>query len=201
MTSIHRTSGALVLATALLTACSGTGSDSDSDTAATTTTSSSQSSSAAATSTSAGSASSSSSSSSGEYSDSVDAALAALRTAADAVPNGRPYDLEQDDYDGQQAWEIKVASDGDKFKLYVSADGSDVLNQKQDPSPGDDLAKVQQARVEAMDALQTAADANPGAELDELEIDTRRDGTLIWEIEFYGDSEVYVDAITGEIVR
>ncbi len=201
MTSIHRTSGALVLTAVLLTACSST--DSDTDSSATTSSSRSSTASTSAGSSISSSPTSSSPTSAGEYSDSVDAALAALRTAADAVPGGRPYDLEQDDFDGQDAWEIKVASAGDTYKLYVSADGTDVVDKAQDRSPGDDLRKIQQAEVEAADALRTAADEHSGAEFDELEIDTRN-GTLVWEIELVrnggSEIEVYVDATTGKII-
>lgn len=132
----------------------------------------------------------------------VAAVLAALDTAARAVPNGSPYDVESETRDNQQVWEIKVASNGEEHTVYVSADGANVVEQRKHDSPDDDVAKVGQATVNASTALQTAAAAQGGV-FDEMEIDTHQ-GTLVWEVEFQNGATgttVYVDARTGAIIE
>lgn len=130
-------------------------------------------------------------------------AVRALGTAAMAVPNGRPYDLEGDDHRGERAWEIKVASGNDRpHELMVSADGRRIL--EHDRKDGDDdAAKVLSAEVTLAEALQIA-DRRVSGNLDEAEIDRER-GTVIWTVKFDEaaqdrEHEVIVDAATGEVI-
>lgn len=139
----------------------------------------------------------------GEVSDVADA-VAALQTAAAEVPNGQPFDMERDTHQGDDVWEVKVASDGDEYELVVSIDGADVVDSEQKDSPDDDVAKVDQAQVDAVTALQTAAAAEAGA-LDEMEIDSDDDAILRWEIELRRDDgsevEISIDAMSGDIIN
>ncbi|MEV6911121.1 PepSY domain-containing protein [Amycolatopsis sp. NPDC051071] len=121
----------------------------------------------------------------------------AIEAAAGAVPDGRVFDVEP----ANDGWEIKVASQGQEHKVRVSRDGGQVLGKQQTAKPGDDLAKAGQAGVDAVKALRTAQQRQPG-ELDEMEIDRATDGTLVWEVTVRDgtgiEHEVNVDAKTGE---
>lgn len=132
----------------------------------------------------------------------VAAAQAALDSAAKAVPNGRPFDLEVDTRRGSTEIEVRVASDGNEFAVRVDPEGLKVLSQNQSPRPSDDVAQVQAAQVDAGAALQTAADREPGAALSEMEIDTEA-GVVVWAIELVrpdgSEVELDVDAQTGAI--
>ncbi|WP_147262994.1 PepSY domain-containing protein [Geodermatophilus sp. TF02-6] len=131
-------------------------------------------------------------------------AVAALQTAAAAVPNGQPFDLERDTYQGQRVWDIKVASNGNQFNLYVSEDGSTVVSQEQDATPDDDVQKLQSAQISAVEAVERVAREHGGT-LKEMEIDSTDDGTVVWQVEIAQSdgSEVEVDlnASTGEVVQ
>ncbi|MFP5347866.1 MAG: PepSY domain-containing protein [Actinomycetes bacterium] len=137
-------------------------------------------------------------------SEQVSQAVDALATAAGAVPNGRPFDMEHDTENGQQVWEIKVAADGNQHTVYVSLDGKQVVGKRQDQKPDDDVQKLQSVKVEAADALRTVADKEPGATLDELEIDTNHDDKVVWEVELRradgSEVEFDVDAVSGQIL-
>ncbi len=123
--------------------------------------------------------------------------MKAIEAAAGAVPDGRVFDVEL----AKDGWEIKVASNGQEHKVRVSRDGGQVLGKQQTAKPSDDLAKVEQSGVDAVKALRTAQQRQPG-ELDELEIDRAADGTLVWEVALRDgtgtEHEVIVDAKTGE---
>lgn len=122
----------------------------------------------------------------------------AMRTAAGALPDGRVFDVEP----ANDGWEIKVASHGQEHKLRVSADGGQILGKQQTAKPSDDLAKVGQAGVDAVAALQAAQQRQPGA-LDEMEVDYAADGTLVWEVGLRDgkgiEHDVDIDARTGAV--
>lgn len=154
-------------------------------------------------STSAGTSTGSSGTSSGNASSGIADAVTALQTAAAAVPDGQPFDLERDRYQGQQVWDVKVASDGNQFNLYVSADGTDVLSRQQDQTPDDDIAKLQSTQLDAVQALRMAA-GDEGGSLSEMEIDSADDGSVVWQVELrQADGSVIeenLDAQSGEVV-
>lgn len=131
-------------------------------------------------------------------------AVAALETAAAVVPDGQPFDLEDDTFQGERVWEVKVASGGQEFKLIVSRDGASVLEQRQADRPDDDVGKVASARVSAIEALTIAA-AEVDGSVSEMDIDRTSDGTVVWEVEMQQTDgskvELKIDASTGEIVR
>ncbi|OLZ55779.1 hypothetical protein BS329_06270 [Amycolatopsis coloradensis] len=122
--------------------------------------------------------------------------MKAIEAAARAVPDGRVFDVEP----SNDGWEIKVASRGQEHKVRVSRDGGQILGDQPAAKPSDDLAKVEQAGVNAVKALQTAQQRQPG-ELDEMEIDRATDGALVWEVALRDgkgiEHEVNVDAKTG----
>lgn len=113
---------------------------------------------------------------------SVASARQALQTAGAAVPGGRPFDLETGSDEGQRVLEVKVASQGEEFKVVVAADGQQVVRQQQADKPSDDVAKVERAKVDARRALQAAAGTDPGSTLSEMEIDTNYDGVVVWQV-------------------
>lgn len=135
---------------------------------------------------------------------SVESALAALATAADAVPDGQPFDLEVEVIDGQLQFEAKVASNGDQFDLVIDATGQDVVSHKQSDRPDDDLAKLDGTTVTATQALETASGKDTGARFAKLEIDTNDARTVVWEVELVGadgiQTECTIDAHTGEVL-
>ncbi|EIU04321.1 hypothetical protein MA5S0422_5360 [Mycobacteroides abscessus 5S-0422] len=113
---------------------------------------------------------------------SVASARQALQTAGAAVPGGRPFDLETGSDEGQRVLEVKVASQGEEFKVVVAADGQQVVRQQQADKPSDDVAKVERVKVDARRALQAAAGTDPGSTLSEMEIDTNYDGAVVWQV-------------------
>ncbi|MET8777999.1 PepSY domain-containing protein [Nocardia sp. NPDC004654] len=135
---------------------------------------------------------------------SISAAQRALRTAADAVPNGRAFDVEIETSNGKQVFDVKVASDGNEVKVLVDQLGEQVVAQSRSDEPSDDVAKVESATFDAGRALEAAAEREPGAKLVEMELDTNRDELLIWQIELVrangSEVEVDVDARTGAVV-
>lgn len=132
----------------------------------------------------------------------VDAVERALQTAAGAVPNGRPFDLELETEDGRRVFDIEVASDGNEFEVRVNEAGTEVVGQRRAGDPGDDVAKAEAAQVDATRALQTALEREPGATVDEIQIDTERD-VIVWQIELVrpdgSEAEIDVDARSGAI--
>ncbi|WP_038521600.1 PepSY domain-containing protein [Amycolatopsis japonica] len=122
----------------------------------------------------------------------------AIQAAAAAVPGGRVFDVEP----ANDGWEIKVASGGQEHKIRVSRDGGQVLGDQQTAKPSDDLAKIAQADVDAVKALQAAQQRQPG-ELDEMEIDRATDGALVWQVGLRDgkgiEHDLDVDAKTGAV--
>ncbi|MFC3690241.1 PepSY domain-containing protein [Aquipuribacter hungaricus] len=132
------------------------------------------------------------------------AALAAVTAAQGAVQDGRVFDLEDEVEGGQRLWKARVASpDGRQFTLDIAQDGSSVLSNDEDPTPDDDVAKLQGAQVGLEDAVATAAGQAQGAgDLTAVEIDTIDRDTVVWQVDFGDDdgTTVLVDAATGAVV-
>lgn len=130
----------------------------------------------------------------------VEDALTALQTAADAV-SGRPFDVERETRDGAQVWEIKVAVGEKEHELWISSDGTEVIDQRTHDKADEDVQKVRSARLSAVEALRKAAQQHAGS-LEELEIDSRG-GTVVWEVELRradgSTIEVEVDATSGQV--
>ncbi|MFJ8915117.1 PepSY domain-containing protein [Amycolatopsis sp. NPDC102389] len=122
----------------------------------------------------------------------------AIKAAAVAVPDGRVFDVEP----ANDGWEIKVASHGQEHKIRVSRDGGQILGDQTAAKPSDDLAKIEQAGVDAVAALRTAQQRQPG-DLDEMEIDRATDGALVWQVGLRDgkgiEHDLDVDAKTGAV--
>ncbi|RAV18451.1 hypothetical protein DQP55_02560 [Mycolicibacterium sp. GF69] len=133
---------------------------------------------------------------------SVAAAQEALNSAARAVPNGRPFGLEVENRNGRKVFEVKVASDGNEIKVLVGEDGKQVISQNQASAPSDDVTKVQDAQVDAVRAVQAAAEREADATVSEIEIDTEN-GVLVWEVQLVrpdgSEVQLDVDAQTGAV--
>ncbi|MEZ0338501.1 PepSY domain-containing protein [Mycobacterium sp. pV006] len=132
----------------------------------------------------------------------VPAAQQALRAAAGAVTNGRPYDVQVETREGQRVFEIEVASNGEQYDVVVDAEGNRVISSTRQDGPDDDARRAESAAVDAARALQTAADREVDTLFDELEIDT--DGAqVVWKIDLVradgSEVEVRVDAQDGNI--
>jgi uncharacterized membrane protein YkoI len=134
----------------------------------------------------------------------VSQARHALATAGDAVPHGRPYDLETEVYQRKSVWDIKVAS-GKKpeYELYVTADGDKIVHKEHKDSRDDDAAKALKAKISLAHALKIADRHAKGHSLDEAEIDTQHD-TVVWTVEFKKsngqDREIIVNAKSGKVI-
>ena len=118
----------------------------------------------------------------------IDAALA-------EHPDGVVTELDTDDdyseifvYDGQTEWELEV--DRESFE---------VIDTEDDGIDSDDQEKAEAVEIDIVEALTTASEEG-GAEVEQAELDTE-DGTVVWEIELSNDVEVYVDVVTGEVVK
>ena len=133
----------------------------------------------------------------------VGTATAALHTAARALPEGEPFDLETENTGAEMVFDTKVASHGNEFKVLVDATGTQVRSQQQEPKPSDDMAKLNTGTVTAAQALQTASSRVPDARFDEMEIDTSATGTVIWQIQLVrndNSTATYtVDAQSGQL--
>ena len=130
-------------------------------------------------------------------------ALAALDTATSVAPDGKPFDLETDMRGTDAVFEAKVASGGNEIEVIVDGAGHQVLSQHQSQEPSDDLAKLAGTSVSAADALRTASAREPDANLDQLEIDTDRAGTVVWQVELvrsdHSEITYTVDAHSGQV--
>ncbi|MFG2194940.1 PepSY domain-containing protein [Streptomyces sp. NPDC048639] len=123
--------------------------------------------------------------------ESVENALRALNTADVSVPRGASFQLEGErDARGARIWEIVVASKGkdqnnddymDEYDVTVSGDGSELLSRHRDMTPDDDVARLRFSKTTAQQAVRLAYAYRP-SELDSLEIDTRDDGRIVWEV-------------------
>ncbi|MGP3984056.1 PepSY domain-containing protein [Streptomyces sp. KR80] len=146
----------------------------------------------------------------GETPKSVLHALTALDTADRSLPTGESYELESErDARGRRVWEIGVASDGDdEYEVVVSEDGTTVLSKREDETTDDDVLKLKRARTTAQQAVRLAYMHRPG-EVRALELDTRADGTVVWQVTMAppgaGDhapvSDVILNAGTGNVIR
>jgi uncharacterized membrane protein YkoI len=134
----------------------------------------------------------------------VEAGVRALQTAARAVPQGKAFDLDDETRGGQRLWEVKVASGRRQFDLTVAADGSKVLDRREDPTPDDDVRKLGSVRVDAARALRLAARRQPG-QVTDVDLDTTDAGTVVWEVDVRqadgARATVSIHARTGKVIE
>lgn len=128
----------------------------------------------------------------------------ALVTASEAVSNGRPFDLDVDTRDGTAVFEVKVESGGSETQVIVDSSGTSVMSSQASSTPDDDIAKLDSAQLTAVDALDRAAELEPNARLEELEIDSDN-GTVVWHLELKRSDGVEVElelhAGTGDVIE
>jgi uncharacterized membrane protein YkoI len=187
----------------LLAGCGGSDTTSTGQQATSTTSATTTSQSTTSQSTTSSSPATTSTAASGSTDASVAAALRALRTAARAVPQAKAFDLDDDTRGGQPIWEVKVASGQRQFDLDVTADGTRVLNRREDPTPDDDVRKLRSVKVDATRALRLAAQRQDG-QVTDLDLDTTDAGTVVWEVDFRQPNgtttTVAIHARTGKVV-
>ncbi|WP_193604468.1 PepSY domain-containing protein [Nocardioides dongkuii] len=131
--------------------------------------------------------------------------LAAATTAADAVPGGRLYSLDQ----VPQRWEAEVVDrDGRLFDLTVGGDGAAVtVDPVEDRDDADDRAErrrlLSEATVDPAGAVEAARTAVPSGAITGLDLD-ENGGRAVWDVQFdenaTTEQTVTVDAASGEVL-
>ncbi|MGJ5591360.1 PepSY domain-containing protein [Micrococcus lylae] len=148
---------------------------------------------------SAPSAASAASSSSAAGTDPAFDAIDAVKgTAADAIV----ISLDRDDDDTM--WDVEAVEGEETVEYDVTQDGEATETERE--TDKDDADKANRAEVSIGDAITTALEGRDGQTVDDVELDDEEDGTLVWEIDFddadgNDADEVYVDAVTGDIVK
>lgn len=127
-------------------------------------------------------------------------ALRAIATAAQTA-GGTAYELDDADDDGQ--WEVDVLVGDRNHEITVAADGQTVLSREEDDADTEDRNRVQQAQITIEQAIEAALAEVPG-NLDDVELDDDN-GRAVWEVTVdtsdMQDVEVYVDIVSGDVVR
>lgn len=110
---------------------------------------------------------------------------------------------EIDREDDRDEFEVDVVVGDQLIQVDVLEDGT--LREDDRDDDEEDIAEAQEAQVTAEAAITTALEGRDGQILDEAQLE-EEDGTLYWQIDLDqvegGDGdELYVDAMTGELVR
>ena len=128
-------------------------------------------------------------------------ASAALLTALAAVRGGDAIDL--DFRPGSQAWRVDVIGADTEYRLLVSPDGSEVLEQHARAADPEHRSELQQARIPMSEAI-TIGQQQAGGEISEVSLDDEN-GKIVWKVEVISTdgqrTEVLVDAVSGEAVK
>lgn len=140
------------------------------------------------------------------------AVLAAVATAAGAVPDGTLFTLDQE----AGGWEADVVDpSAASFDLALAADGGSVTREPvedrddaDDADDTDDRTEREQlladASLDAVAAVEAARAAVPAGTITGLDLDLSA-GTAVWEVQLDEDSAeeqtVVIDAGTGEVLR
>ena len=125
-------------------------------------------------------------------------AAQAVERALDEVDDGLVVQLDLDDDDGAQRWEVEVV-DGSGIGTQFDLVGGDVVEQERFDPDDEDLEAHDVLAAEAIEI----AEAETSAALIDLQLD-RENGVLVWEVELRGDDgaehEFNIDAMTGEVL-
>lgn len=130
----------------------------------------------------------------------LESAEAAVAKALETVPGSRLYDL---DWKGQ-SWEVKVYSGNVETDLLIDANTLNVLSTEvDDDSDFDDIAELNAATVELIDAAKAALNYRAGL-IDEISLETIA-GTPRWEVKVVTDASraaevVLVDINSGQVI-
>ncbi|WP_262103481.1 PepSY domain-containing protein [Arthrobacter sp. Marseille-P9274] len=128
-------------------------------------------------------------------------ASAALLTALAAVRGGDAIDL--DFRPGSQAWRVDVIGADTEYRLLVSPDGSEVLEQHPRAADPEHRSELQQAKIPMSEAI-TTGQQQAGGEISEVSLDDEN-GKIVWKVEVISTdgqrTEVLVDAVSGEALK
>ncbi|GAA4284504.1 hypothetical protein GCM10022261_20350 [Brevibacterium daeguense] len=129
--------------------------------------------------------------------DNIASATAAI-ALAEGENNGIAVEIDRSDDD--QQWEVEVVEGDREVEYDISADGSEIVgNRDEDDSDDDDRSAAEAAEVSLSEAVEKAAEAHPGT-LESAELDDE-DDRLGYEVEIHsdGEKELWVDAKSGEV--
>lgn len=128
-------------------------------------------------------------------------AFGAIAVAVATTP-GTAIEIGRGNERGEAVWEVLVRrDDGTGIEHYVSIATGEVVAQDSESIPA--IASTPPA-VTIEQAITIAAEAEPGSELIEADLDTE-DSRVVWEVVVRRrngpEVELYIDAATGEIVK
>lgn len=128
-------------------------------------------------------------------------AFGAIAVAVATTP-GTAIEIGRGNERGEAVWEVLVRrDDGTGIEHYVSIATGEVVAQDSESIPA--IASTPPA-VTIEQAITIAAEAEPGSELIEADLDTE-DSRVVWEVVVRRrngpEVEFYIDAATGEIVK
>ncbi|HLS48650.1 MAG TPA: PepSY domain-containing protein [Actinomycetaceae bacterium] len=136
--------------------------------------------------------------SSGDDAAGPNAGVFAAIELAESEAGGTAFEINRED-DEEEGWEVSVAVGDDEVDVHLDPAGTEVLRTDRDDDLDDDERDALAAATITMaDAIRIAFDEVDGA-LDDVDLDDEN-GTFAWEVNFEGDTEVYV-AVTGEVLR
>ncbi|HET9648561.1 MAG TPA: PepSY domain-containing protein [Microlunatus sp.] len=100
-------------------------------------------------------------------------------------------------------WAVTVVDGKTTHEIDVSADGQKVLRRHTEVTDAEDYKLLQSVKHYMADAIQTATAKTPG---DPAEVELESQGSkVVWELSIVktdgGFANVYVDAVSGKIVR
>lgn len=132
------------------------------------------------------------------------ALLQAGRTGLEQVANSTVYSIESEN-EGDM-WEVEVVTaDGTKHEMYVSRDGSQVVQQPTtDGQKAEYRERIEGATLDFEKAVDVIVGQVPGARLQELGLD-HENGTIVWEADVVNESAIArsleIDAATGKVLE
>lgn len=130
-------------------------------------------------------------------------ALGAITAAEQAIPGGSVIEADRDDEDGRQVWSVLMRdTSGAGMELYIDQESGDVIREAQEGLPGE--ARGDLPTLTARQGIEAALGAVAGSgSVVAFDLGTE-DGRVVWAVLVSaggGQTEVYVDANTGEIVK
>jgi uncharacterized membrane protein YkoI len=128
-------------------------------------------------------------------------ASAALLTALAAVRGSDAIEL--DFRPGSQAWRVDVIGADTDYRLLVSPDGSEVLEEHSRAADPEHRSELQQAKIPMSEAI-TIGQQQAGGQISEVSLDDEN-GKIVWKVEVISTdgqrTEVLIDAVSGEAVK
>jgi hypothetical protein len=135
----------------------------------------------------------------------VSAAQQALQTAAQAVPNGRPFDLEVETDSGTECSTSRSRRTATKSRSLSMRMGGRSSGRTRPVPPTTMSRKSMPPRSKPVGQSERPLKHQPNVTVSEMEIDTNRDGVVVWQVELVrvdgSEVEIDVDAHRGAITR